>query len=87
MKTRTNTSRWVWKLKNILWFCEDGIPNKHDWYLLPTIMITWMTFYGTRMKTIYIHFIWFRVVRNLELHFSLEPLPTPTSKELAKDNK
>jgi hypothetical protein len=58
------------KLDKILWWYEDGIPEKNDWYILPTIMVTWFYPKLGYSKIVYIHFIWLRWVRNIELLFS-----------------
>jgi len=60
-------------LNKILWFTEDGIPDKNEVYLLPTIMFTQGTYCQGRLKTVYFHFIWLRWVRNIELLFSDKP--------------
>lgn len=60
------------KLTHINWFYEDEIPDKNEWYLLPTIVCTKHHFLRSRLTVYYIHFIWFRWVRNIELCFEEE---------------
>jgi hypothetical protein len=57
-------------LNKILWWYKDGIPDEHDTYLIPTIMVTWNYHELGYKKIVYIHFIWLRWVRNIELLFS-----------------
>ena len=70
------------KLTHINWFYKDEITDENDWYLFPTIMFTKHHYVGARLVVYYIHLIWLRWVRNIEICFE-EKYQTPlhTTKE------
>ena len=57
------------KLTHINWFYKDEITDENEWYPLPTIMLTKHNYAGAKMMVYYIHLVWLRWVRNIELCF------------------